>query len=270
MDRVEKREQWPPYYYERQPLPLQKHSHHVIDKPRDRVVQLATRRNGNQNQAPPNILLKSSWPFAEPAVALAEAAPDPPPTADVADTVVVVRVFLLPKPARGRDTAVRGMNNPPGVLVLADEPDPDVPARGAGGAFSKLSSDSWSVFSLNIIGSARSSSLPASCYNGQQKREHWKHEKRTAGFSSSAIASFVSWNTSTRCTLACLLRTCCKSPSCVPEGSPRTRTERLLTSADRLPVGLQNGRCVRLHKMNRVIKDILTGSLRLSRVYLPT
>ncbi len=73
---------------------------------------------------------------------LAEVAPDPPLTADVADTVVVVRVFLLPKPARGRDTAVRGIKRPPAALVLADEPDPDVPARGAGGAFSKLSSDS--------------------------------------------------------------------------------------------------------------------------------
>lgn len=89
--------------------------------------------------------------------------------------------------------------------------------------------------------------------------------RRTAGFSISAMASLVSWNTSTRCTWACLLRICCKSPSCVPAGRPRTRIDRFLTSAERFPLVLKEYDQVLLIQLR--FKVMFTGSLQLSHVY---
>ena len=72
-------------------------------------------------QAPPSIFLKSSWPFAAPVRVLLEAAVNVGCAAGAADTVA--RAFLLPKPALGREAAVRGMKRSEGALVEDFEED---------------------------------------------------------------------------------------------------------------------------------------------------
>lgn len=72
-------------------------------------------------QAPPSIFLKSSCPFAGPVRVLLEAAVNEGFAAGVADTVA--RAFLLPKPALGREAAVRGIKRSEGALVEDFEED---------------------------------------------------------------------------------------------------------------------------------------------------
>lgn len=68
--------------------------------------------------------------------------------------------------------------------------------------------------------------------------------ERTATLSSSAIASFLSDNTSTRLTTACFSNVCWSNPSCVPEGRLRIRIDRLRISALR-PIPVSGLPCLR-------------------------
>lgn len=106
---------------------------------------------------PDSIFLKSSWPFAT--LALALPAPVAPVGVISAGAAVAwgttALAFLLPKPARGRESAALGTNDTPAPedAAVAFRVDPA----------SRLSSDNCSVFSPKTIGSAWSSSLPVSC-----------------------------------------------------------------------------------------------------------
>ncbi len=74
-----------------------------------------------------------------------------------------VRVFLLPRPARGLETVLLGTNKAP-PRAGAFEPE------GRGTVDCRLSSDSCNVLPPNIMGSECSRNLPASC--GRAAREY--------------------------------------------------------------------------------------------------
>ena len=140
--------------------------------------------------------------------------------------------FLLPRPARGRDAAERGMNKPP--------PRAGVPVGRPELSVSRLSSVKRRVLPLNVMGDGCSNSFPASYLSVNFTIKRTRTSELTAGDSSSAIASFLSSNTSTRCTFAIFSNVCCRRPSWVPIGNPRILTDRLRTSSGRRrPGGLR-------------------------------
>ena len=102
---------------------------------------------------PRSIFLKSSWPFPPPPL-LPEVA-EPPAAGAVEPCAVPRPLCLLPSPARGRETALRGTKKP-------EVAEGGAIGRDVGGP-EEFSATICSVLPLNTIESGFSSSLPASC-----------------------------------------------------------------------------------------------------------
>jgi hypothetical protein len=151
---------------------------------------------------PSNIFLKSSCALPRAGSLSPEGVCDVVPRA--AGVLVAGGGFLArPKPARGLDAALRGMNIPPAAACV-------LPAFV--GAFSP--SENHSRTPLNSRGSVCRSSRAASAVD-------WN----------STTASCLSANTSSRFTGASFSTACWSRPSSAPSGRSRIRSDRLRASA---------------------------------------
>lgn len=166
------------------------------------------------------MLLKSAWLLPVAGVLLvvgwgagADWAPEALATAPIP-------AFLLPRPARGLDTAVRGTNGafPPGL----DD------------GLAALSSAISSAAPLNSIGSVSRSNRPTSCNkHSVGGYRSWRQRHTEACLSSTTASPFPS-STCTLTTGASFSNACCNSPSVASGGTFLTRRLRERISALRL------------------------------------